>query len=205
MKNSDLIKIFNFLLLAGKLKSTYRFSANPKMKGDSSADHTWRLVLLAMLAYDALKLKLNLLSALKIAVVHDLPEAITGDIDYRLIANKQYNKKTKQKREEAAIVKLAKALPAELAKEIVNLWHEYELGKSEEAKFIKALDKIETNIQTLEMGGGTFDQPELILNYADKHVKNFTQLKPFHKILKDKLKNEFIKHKLEWKPEYDNN
>ena len=42
-------------------------------------------------------------------------------------------------------------LPEIIGKEIFDLWQEYEKGESYEARFVKAIDKIEAQVQHNEM------------------------------------------------------
>jgi len=150
-----------------------------------------------------LNLNIDLLKALKIALVHDLPEALTGDIDAALIAEGKVSAKQKHQQETEAIKKLTQLLPSHLWKEIRELWQEYENWITPEAKFVKALDKIETLTQLAETWYKIYDKPDFIWSYGNKHIKNFPQLKEFFQILKEKLKEEFEKWGFEWKNEYE--
>lgn len=114
------------------------------------------------------------------------------------------SKKEKYKNELQAINKIKKSLPGILGKEIHNLWLEYEKGKTKEAKFVKALDKLETLTQTIELGHKEYTYPEYIPNYADKEVSNCPELLEMYKVLKNKLKLEFKKGDIDWQEEYEN-
>lgn len=202
-KLSNLEKIFSFLHKIENLKSTLRYSDTTSGRRESTAEHTWRLALLTFLIADELKLDLDVLRSVKIALVHDLAEALTGDIDAILIVNWTVSKEEKEKQEIEATKVLSDILPDSIGKEISGLWHEYNDNKTKEAKFVKALDKIETLTQLAETGYKIFDEHEFIAIYADKHVKAFPELMGMLKILKRKLKEEFTKWNFEWKDEYD--
>ena len=152
---------------------------------------------------EQLKLKIDAGRAVKIALVHDLAEAITGDIDATLIKNNKITKEEKNKLENNAMLKMKNDLPLELGDEIYNLWLEYEKGESKEARYVKAMDKIETTIHLISEGHEKFDDLDLIATYADKCVKSCPELKNFLKVVKEKLKEEFEKGNIEWKEEYD--
>ena len=47
--------------------------------------------------------------------------------------------------------KIKNSLPEEVGKELFDLWQEYEMGQTYEAKFVQALDKMEAQIQHNEM------------------------------------------------------
>jgi len=206
MKNINLDKIFDFLKTAGKLKKTLRYKSSAKMPKESVADHTWRLALMSFMLADELKLEINITKAMKIALAHDLAEAITGDIDALLIYRKLVSPEAKKKGEGAAMKKLKAILPKKMGKKIMKLWQEYNDGSSAEAKYVYALDKIEALTYLSETGYKTYGdekQADLIPIYADRAVANFKELKPVLKILKNKIKKEFRKGGLKWKKEYD--
>jgi len=199
----NLEKIFNFLHKIENLKSTYRYNKTSAGEKESSADHSWRLAITTFIIADELKLKIDITKSIKIALVHDLAEALTGDIDAILIAEGKVSTEDKNKQEVEAIKNLKETLPKTIGNEISNLWNEYEEGKTQEAKFVKALDKIETLTQLAESGYNVYDKPEFIANYANKAVKSFPELLEVLKIVKRKLKAEFDKGNIKWKEEYN--
>lgn len=195
--------ILNFLKIAGKLKRTIRFGAAKYVDGDSSADHSWRLALMVFTIARELKLKINVEKAMKIALIHDIAESVTGEIDARYVYNGKISKKKKRGMEARAIRKIKNTLPEKLGNEIHELWLDYENDGSKEAKFVKALDKMETLVTLLEAGHETYDLPEMIPNYADKAANNFPELKKMLKMIKDNFKKEFKKGGIPWKKEYE--
>lgn len=205
MKN-NLTKIFDFLNTAGNLKKTLRYKSASKMPKESVADHSWRLTLMSFIIADELKLKLDIAKAMKIALAHDLAEAITDDIDALLIHNKKISEEVKEKAEDAAMKKMTAILPKPAAKEITKLWQEYLNQSSTEARYIYALDKLEAMTYLSETGHKTYgdkSHADFIPIYADKAVTDFKELKPVLKILKHKIKKEYKKGGLKWKKEYD--
>jgi len=199
----NLEKIFDFLHKIENLKSTLRYGKTKSGRQESTAEHSWRLALFTFVIADELKLDININRSIKIALVHDLAEALTWDIDAILIAEWKFSKEEKDKQEIRAIMNLEKTLPKKIGKEISDLWHEYDEGKTREAKFIKALDKIETLTQLAETWHKSYDKPQFIANYANKAVKAFPELLDMLKIVKRKLKSEFNKWGIEWRKEYD--
>lgn len=159
--------------------------------------------MMTFMVNEELKLKIDAGHAVKIALVHDLAEAITGDIDATLIKSNQITKEEKNKLENKAMLKMKSELPQELGDEIYNLWMEYENASSKEARYVKAMDKIETTIHLISEGHEKFDDIDLIATYADKCVKSCPELKNFLRVVKEKLKEEFKKGNIEWKKEYD--
>ncbi|KKP85195.1 MAG: Hydrolase (HAD superfamily) [Candidatus Moranbacteria bacterium GW2011_GWF2_35_54] len=189
----NLEKIFDFLEVAEKLKSTLRYNKTTSGRQESTAEHSWRLALMIFMLADELKLEIDVMA-----------EALTGDIDAILIAEGKISKEEKEIQEARAVEKIQQTLPALVGKEITALQNEYNENKTREAKFVKALDKIETLTQLAESGYKIYDKPEFIANYADKAVGEFPELLETLKIVKRKLKIEFKKGNIQWKKEYDN-
>lgn len=197
-------KIFAFLHKVEKLKSTLRYNQTSDGRTESSAEHSWRLSLMVFMFVEELQLEIDCNRAMKIAIVHDIAESITGDIDAVKISDGEISKEEKNKMEVGAMEKLRVTLPHKLGDDVYILWNEYEEGKTSEAKFVKALDKIETLTQLYEAGYEFYDRPEFIPNYADKAVKNFPELIDALMMVKQKLKSEYLKGNIDWKERYDN-
>lgn len=196
-------KIFDFLHKVEKLKSTLRYNQTSSGRTESSAEHSWRLTLMVFVFAEELQLDVDCNRAMKIAIVHDIAESITGDIDAVKIHDGRMSKEEKEKMELVAMNELKNILSDDLGLNIYNLWQEYEIGETREAKFVKALDKIETLTQLYEAGNKFYDRPDFIANYANKAVQNFPELIDALMIVKRKLKEEYKKGNIEWKEEYD--
>jgi putative hydrolase of HD superfamily len=82
-------------------------------------------------------------------VIHDLGEAIGGDVpapeQAARLARDPTARKSTQERED--LLTLLEPLPLDVRGEITALWDEYEGAKSPEARVAKALDKLETILQ----------------------------------------------------------
>ena len=85
----------------------------------------------------------DLARLLTICILHDLGEAVHGDIP----APEQAARGNKSAAERADLVQFLKPLPAPLQAELVAVWDEYEAASTPEAQLAKALDKLETILQ----------------------------------------------------------
>src|SRR3954469_2805645 len=130
--------MIDFLQSASALKDTLRTGRTAGGRQESTADHSWRLCLLAMLLADDLE-RIDLLRLLQLCVVHDLAEAVTGDVP----APRQAAADGRKEREREALRLLCAPLPEELQQRIQALCAEYEAGCSPESLMAKGLDKIE--------------------------------------------------------------
>lgn len=202
----NLENIMKFISECEKLKTTRRFSESKdeNMK-ESSADHSWRLALFVLIIWKEYWIDIDLFKTVKIALVHDLAEAITWDIDAYYTRNNKDIKLKKEKDEKEAMNNMKNMLWWELWEEIYCYWQEYEDWITKEAQFVKALDKIETLIKICDKREYAYEGLDFIACYADKHIKKVPELKPILEITKQKLKNTFKKWWCEeWKDEWDN-
>ncbi len=142
MNSKELNSILNFLRSAEQLKNTLRSAHTSEGREESTAEHTWRLCLMAMLLAENYP-DLDQLKLLKLCIIHDLGEAVSGDIP----AIHQVAGVDKSIEERKDFLSLVELLPANLKSELISLWDEYEAAQTFEAKLAKALDKIETVLQ----------------------------------------------------------
>ncbi|XP_052198461.1 uncharacterized protein LOC127805742 isoform X2 [Diospyros lotus] len=137
----------DFLSLCHRLKTTKRAGWMRKdiQSPESIADHMYRTGLMALIASDIPGVDRD--KCIKMAIVHDIAEAIVGDIT----PSDGVPKHEKSRLEQEALDYMCKLLGGgERAKEIGQLWMEYEENLSLEAKFVKDLDKVEMILQALE-------------------------------------------------------
>ncbi|MBM3250886.1 MAG: HD domain-containing protein [Candidatus Nealsonbacteria bacterium] len=191
-------KLISFLRKAGNMKTALRFSENKGMPKDSAASHSWRTSLMCFLLTDELGIRVDLPKVLKMAIVHDIVESIVGNTDYVLLATNKVSESQKKEAEKGAIEELADMLPELSGLEIYNLWNEYEEGKTREAKFVKAVNKLETLIYLSEVGYRYYDRPKLIFNYADEAISDFPELAGVLEVIKENIKKEFKKGNISW-------
>jgi putative hydrolase of HD superfamily len=142
MQTEEINAILSFLRQAEALKHTYRSAWTSSGKPESVAAHTWRLALMALVFAQSFP-EIDLLRLLKICVIHDLGEAINGDIP--AIEQTDGPEKAIQERED--LLALIDPLPEALRFELLALWEEYETASSPEARLAKGLDKLETILQ----------------------------------------------------------
>ncbi|MFJ2478822.1 HD domain-containing protein [Pseudomonas sp. NPDC087598] len=131
-----------FLRETEKLKDVLRSAHTSSGRTESTAEHSWRLCLMAVVFDDYLT-GLDKLKMLKMCVIHDLGEAISGDIP--AVHKDSFPDKSEQERRD--LVLLTNALDEPIKTEILALWDDYESASSPEAIAVKALDKLETMLQ----------------------------------------------------------
>ena len=130
--------LLDFLAQAEKLKCNTRHSWTSSDRHESVAEHSWRLVLMAYLMKDEFP-DTDIAKVMLMCAVHDLGEAVTGDIP-------AFEKtKADEQVEEKAVAGLFDTLPEPYHTELTQLFAEMEERKTPEAKLYKALDKLGTD------------------------------------------------------------
>ncbi|MGH7517051.1 MAG: HD domain-containing protein [Gemmatimonadales bacterium] len=182
MKSEDeLTGILRFLRTAERLKSMPRSGWTAAGERESVAAHTWRLCLMAVLLADHVP-GIDLARLLKICLIHDLGEALHGDIP----APAQSADATKAERERADLGEVLAPLPPRMREEFAALWEEYEAARSPEAQLAKGLDKLETILQhTQGRNPSDFDY-RFNLTYG----RQYTAGHPILTALRDRLDRE---------------
>ena len=142
MSDLELDGILAFLRSAERLKNTLRSSHTSSGRSESVAEHTWRLCLMALALRNEFP-EVDFSRLIRICIVHDLGEAITGDVP----AIDQDPAAPKTAKERLGLLDIIAPLPDALRAELLTLWDEYESGSSGEARLAKALDKLETIMQ----------------------------------------------------------
>lgn len=139
----DFIKFAQLIGKSKKIKRTGWVREGVK-NPESVADHSFRLVVLAMVLGPLLKVDRNKL--VKMAIVHDLGETVTGDIVIgRWGKVDKELQKNKYKMEGDAIRKMFQDSP-----EYIDVFEEMLEKKTKTAKIFKQLDKLEMAFQALE-------------------------------------------------------
>ena len=160
--NESVKSILSLLRLAERLKFELRHSWLSSGRQESVAEHTWQMALMALLVHNHLEKPVNLEHTLKMILVHDLVEAEAGDIPYFETGSRQ---EQKAHREQEAIENIRQMLNTETGQEIYDLFQEFEMAGTLEAKLAKALDNLEVQIQHNLADFSTWEEIEYDLVY----------------------------------------
>lgn len=110
---------------------------------ESVADHSFGVAVLALL--EAGRRRYDLERTLKLALIHDLEEAMTGDLtpgDKRILGSRRV---LHLKR--VAVSEILKLLPSSRRVEYRALWNDLATGRTREARLVKDLDRLEMACQ----------------------------------------------------------
>jgi len=161
LAKSDLLNLVDFFRMSGRLKRIPRSGwVNVGIDSpESVADHTFRTAILCMIFSDLEGL--DELKMLQMALIHDLPEVITGDL------TPSERTSMAKKREEDAMKKLLCLLPERQRVKYGNVWREYEECKTAEAKAVRQLEKLEMALQAKE-----YERAELTKESLERFFKS---------------------------------
>lgn len=145
-----LAQIHDFLILCDRFKQVQRQNyLTDGSRKENDAEHTWHLTLYALLLADELDGKVDLLRTLQLLICHDLVEILAGDtFAYDAIAQAG-----QEERESAAAAELFGMLPDDLRDRVHGWWREFEEARTPEARFARALDRLQAFTQNTVSGG----------------------------------------------------
>lgn len=143
MNAGDIHGLLQFLRAAEALKTATRSGYTSEGEAESVAEHTWRLCLMAVVLTPWFP-EIDFARLVKICIIHDLGEAIGGDIPAPEQGRLSGAKASDERRD---LLRLLEPLPAAQRDEITELWDEYEAAATPEARLAKAMDKLETILQ----------------------------------------------------------
>ena len=168
--------LFGLAQFATKLKSVPRTGWLDRgvepVRVESVADHSFGVALLAWacaLQRRAQGAVIDPERVLKLAIIHDLAEAETGDStpydpaaipsEHEPAARRAFLESrhrrdpdrgaAKRAQEDAVMRGLLESLPGSPQSELEELWDELHLGTTGEARFVKQIDRLETFLQSL--------------------------------------------------------
>ena len=204
MQQQKINDILIFLQRTKGLESVERYNSSLSAMRNTVAEHSWRLGLMALIIAPQCNVSLDMNKVLALALAHDLAEAKTGDIDaYEQITSGEKFISQKMAREDGAMREMTGDLS--FGKTVYALWREYTEQTTVEAKFVKALDKIEGFLHIAEKGVEAYIPKEFHASYADKAVAAFDEITgPFPELgdlleaVKKDLKKQFEKVGVEW-------
>ena len=140
---------------------------------ESVADHSWGTAYLVLLYAE--EAGADRARAIEIALVHDIAEAITGDIPTRVRSmNERERADAKAHAESQAIRRLVATYSEQRRDRVIALWSEYEARATLEARLVRDMNLIDMCLQAFvyESAGRYADGPS-------EHFPDFAGLDEF--------------------------
>jgi len=148
-----------------------------KNRRESPAEHTWSALILAdYFITKFYKDKLDRLKVYELLMYHDIVEIESGDTPLSPDHDKSHQKVL----EEKSAVILSKKIPQILSKKYLELFNEFELASTIEAKFAKAIEQLDVEIHEMDYKedwkGWT---EEFLRKHKQKYFKEFPEIEMF--------------------------
>lgn len=173
--NNRLTQQIKFITEIDKLKNILRQTKlTDSSRQENSAEHSWHIAIMAIILAEYAKPEVDIIKAIKMLLIHDLIEIDAGDtFCYDVKGNLD-----KAEREIKAATRIFGLLPSEQAKELRQLWEEFEESKTETAKFAIALDRLQPLLQNQQNKGGTWQTHGITENLVRKRMSPVKEASP---------------------------
>ena len=164
-------QLFPFIESVLRLKSVKRSGWVSKAlisSPESVSDHTYAMCAIGMILSDMLGLDTERVT--KMIIIHDLSESIIGDYMPGEIARKR-----KRIEERNAMTSILNQMPVAIRSNYIRIWEEYQANKTQVAKFVHKLDKLEMAMQAIQYINEGYPKKSLIkfLNSARRSLIKF--------------------------------
>lgn len=123
-------------------------------RNENDAEHSWHLAVMAIVLAEHSNEPIDVLKVVKMVLIHDIVEIDAGDT---FIYDTQKNHDNTDE-ERIAANRIFGLLPKEQANELIEIWEEFEAGITKEAKFARAMDRLEPLLQNTSNNGGTWKE-----------------------------------------------
>jgi 5'-deoxynucleotidase YfbR-like HD superfamily hydrolase len=153
-----------FLLEADRLKTVLRQSTlTDRSRRENSAEHSWHLALMALVLAEHAPPGTDLGRVMAMVVLHDLVEIDAGDLS---VYAPEADQARQRQAERAAADRIFALLPPGQASALRALWDEFEERTTAEARFARALDRLQPMLINMMTGGGTWRSSSVTADQA---------------------------------------
>jgi len=137
------------------------------------------------------KMPMDRVKVYELLLYHDIVEIEAGDIPI----HHEEKRIHKQENERKAILKLSEQLPKEVADKLASLFDEFEAQQTPEAKFARAIDKLDATIHELDYKEDWKGwNEEMLRKYHEYAMSAFPETKElFEEIVAYAKKNGYFK------------
>ena len=162
---------FAFLNEADRLKSVMRATTLcDGSRVENSGEHSWHLALYALVLADQAAPGVDINRVIKMLLVHDLVEIDVGDVPIHSANGAAHGSADTQAAEARAADRIFGLLPNDLRDDLRATWEEFEAAETAEARFAKALDRVQPVMANLQSGGGTWATYNVTADQLDTRV-----------------------------------
>lgn len=147
---------FAFLAELDRLKTVIRQSPlSDRSRRENSAEHSWHLAMFALTLAEYAPSGVDAMHATRLLLVHDVVEIDAGDAPIHVAG---VDKAALAEAEAHAAYRIFGLLPPEQNAEFLALWQEFEAAETPEARYAKALDRLQPLFLNTLTDGGTWQE-----------------------------------------------
>jgi putative hydrolase of HD superfamily len=144
-----------FILEIDKLKGIVRRTLLiDQSRRENDAEHSWHLAMMALVLAEYAEPGVDIGRVIHMLLVHDLVEIDAGDAFFYDAAAEA----DKESRERQAAERLFGLLPDGQGEGLRALWEEFEARKTADARFARALDRVQPMLHNFHTEGGTWKE-----------------------------------------------
>jgi len=152
--DDSLERQIRFVLETDRLKTVTRQSRiTDGSRRENSAEHSWHLAVMALALAGHAPPGTDLGRVLAMLVLHDVVEIDAGDL---FLYSDSAAQARQGEAERAAADRIFALLPVPQAAQVRALWDEFEERRTPEARFARALDRLQPMLLNMRTGGGTW-------------------------------------------------
>jgi putative hydrolases of HD superfamily len=145
-----------FLAELDRLKSIVRQSPIVnRSRRENSAEHSWHLAMFALVLSQHADEAVDATHVVKLLLIHDIVEIDAGDAPIHVSGT---DKAALELAEQTAAERIFGLLPSGQGDRFLALWREFEAGRTPEARFAKALDRLQPLFLNTLTEGGTWTE-----------------------------------------------
>src|SRR6266498_4993097 len=149
-----LAKQLRFLQEIDQLKGVLRQTALlDRSRRENSAEHSWHLAMMAVTLCEYTPPGTDVRRVITMVLLHDIVEIDAGDTFLYASAAQLA---LAEQAERAAADRIFSLLPADQALLLRAVWDEFEERRTPEARFARALDRLQPMLANYYLGGGTW-------------------------------------------------
>ena len=196
MMEERLQKQIDFIIEIDKLKHIYRQTIlMDGSRQENDAEHSWHLAVMAIFLSEYAKEEdLNILKVIKMVLIHDLVEIDAGDT----FCYDEQGYLDKEEREQKAADRIFNLLPVDQAREIRELWEEFEERETGEARFAAALDRVQPLLHNYHTKGHAWQKHGTTSDKVLERCKYIGDSSPVlwdyvQKIIRDSVEKGYLK------------
>lgn len=140
-------------------------------RNENDAEHSWHLALMTLVLAEHANEQIDVLKVLQMVLIHDIVEIDAGDTF--IYDNQKNHSNTHEER--IAAQRIFGLLPDGQARKLIAVWEEFEAGQTPEARFARAMDRLEPLLQNSSNDGGTWKEFDVAYDQVYEKKKVIAQ------------------------------